>query len=349
MSLTLNDDFTRASWDLIASQSPLVLDVTLQNTNTSASSGDVTVEIQGEVNADNTTLYTFDLGYVGTTGSGPNYDHAFKLDITDIIRKICNDPLLQDDTTAGFETENRMATRIAGEVKSSGETPTGFVKYFAHGFNQVNNPDSSCLVDYADLATEAIVPIVPGSPMMFWLWMNANYGSIDLEVKLLKGAVQLWAGNIAAASVRGMYQFYYPTGVNDELYDHSDDKPEEFTLKLYDNFAPTDYQIITLIAFKKTCEGDVVLAWLNRFGTYSYMAFERFPTHRGEQKHIGSFDLEVYDIADLQSRTKSRGYTGVQKVISAVAKSVPTEYFDAIEDLFYSMDVYYFTGTLPEY
>jgi len=32
-----------------------------------------------------------------------------------------------------------------------------------------------------------------------------------------------------------------------------------------------------------------------------------------------------------------------------VARGVPTEYFEAVEDLFYSMDVYYFTGTLPEY
>ena len=103
------------------------------------------------------------------------------------------------------------------------------------------------------------------------------------------------------------------------------------------------------IAFKQACEGDVVLAWLNRFGSYSYMAFERFPTVKGQQKDIGSYDLEVYDIADLQSRQKNRGFKDVKEVISAVAKNIPTEYFEIIEDLFYSMDVYYFTGTLPSY
>ena len=104
-----------------------------------------------------------------------------------------------------------------------------------------------------------------------------------------------------------------------------------------------------MIAFKQACEGDVVLAWLNRYGIYSYMAFERFPTIRGEQKHLGEFNITVDDLADEQSRTKSRGYEKVRDVISAVAKGIPTEYLEVIEDLFYSMDVYYFTGTLPSY
>ena len=94
-------------------------------------------------------------------------------------------------------------------------------------------------------------------------------------------------------------------------------------------------------------EGDVLLCWLNRYGTYSYMAFDRFPTVRGEQDHIGSYDLLIDDLADVKSRTKSRGYKNVRNVISAVALGIETEYFHAIEDLFYSMDVYYFTGTLP--
>jgi hypothetical protein len=348
MSLTNNDDFRRDTIVLIGCQSPLVLDVTLQNTNISASSGDVYVSIAGvSPNAENTTTYNFDLGYVETTGSGPNYDHKFKLDITDIIRKVCNDPDLRNETAGGYKMLSRLATYIGCFVKSSGEITTGFYNYYAHGFNQVNNPDSSCLVDFGDPAVEAIIPIVPGAPMLWHVWNNALVAGAFYLRLFDSAANQISTITLANPVTQGLVQGTGAT-FNQNLYDDWS-VLEEYILGITPNIEPNSISKVTCVALKKVCEGDVVLAWLNRFGVYSYMAFERFPTHRGQQKHIGSFDLEVYDIADLQSRTKSRGYTGVQKVISAVVKSVPIEYFEAIEDLFYSMDVYYFTGTLPEY
>lgn len=346
MSLTLNDNFSRGGFDLIACQSPLVLDVTLGNAGATAASGDVTATIQGQTSAENTVAYTFNMAYVSSAGSGP-YTHEFKLDITDIIRKICNDPSLQDDTTSGFDTENRLAPEIRITITSAPETPVVQDNWYAHGFNQVNNPDSSCLVDFADKDTEAIIPIVPGAPMLFYIWRQTTSVSGSFIRIVDDGSFNAYVGTVA--QVKGLIQGYDATILNQGLDDDYENGIKEYTFQCGIHTPLTIQGAVTLVAFKELCEGDVLLSWLNRFGVYSYMAFERFPTIRGEQKHIGSFDLEVTDIADLQSRTKSRGFTDVRNVISAVAKSVPTEYFDAIEDLFYSMDVYYFTGTLPEY
>ena len=122
MSLTYNEDFRRDGHNLIACHSPLVLDVTLQNTNTSAVSGDVTVDIYGSGTTEDTTIYVFDMAYVETSGAGPNYDHTFRLDITDIIRRICNDPDLRNETSGSVKRPSRLASFITCLFKSPGRS-----------------------------------------------------------------------------------------------------------------------------------------------------------------------------------------------------------------------------------
>ena len=351
MSLAVDEDFVRNTWTLIACHSPLVLKATLGNGNATASSGDVTVELQAvSAGADDTTLYAFDMAYVSSAGSDP-YTHAFRLDITDIIRKICNEPGMVDETgVAVFFVKSKRATEIDIDVKSDGEDTVSVDNWYMHGFNQVNDPDSSCLVNFADKDSEAIIPIVPGAPMLLSMWSAiTDVTSVDLRLNLKKDVTLLSQINIDSEVINGLYQFHDPTNLNQEIYDHAGLTAEEWNLTLFNNSDSTIYQYINMISFRVACEGDVLLAWLNRYGCYSYMAFERFPTHRGEQKSLGEFNITVDDLADVQSRTKSRGYEKVRTVISAVAKSIPTEYLEVVEGLFYSMDVYYFTGTLPEY
>jgi hypothetical protein len=343
MSLAVTEDFVRDAWDLIACHSPLVLKATLGNGNATASSGEVTVEIQAvSAGADDTTLYTFDMAYVETTGS---FDHFFRLDITDIIRKICNEPGHVDETAAThYKEKSKRATEIDIDVKSDGEDTVSVDNWYMHGFNQVNNPDSSCLVDFADVATKAIISIVPGVPMLYYLWIPSNIGGTNIFRLYDSGDNLLRSEALPDPVVFGLIQVYIST-IGAALQGAWKDKIEEFYFTIFNT---TIQHKVFGVAFKLACEGDVVLAWLNRYGTYSYMAFERFPTHRGEQRHLGEFNITVDDLADVQSRTKSRGYEKVRTVISAVAKGIPIEYMEVVEDLFYSMDVYYFTGTLPK-
>jgi hypothetical protein len=344
MSLTVTEDFVRDARDLISCHSPLVLKATLQNLTATASSGDVTCDIQAvSFGADDDTLYTFDMAYVKTSFSSPDYYHEFRLNITDIIRKICNRPGHVDETGgAVYKLKSKRATEIDIDVKSSGEATQPVDNWYMHGFNQVNNPDSSCLVDFADVATKAIISIVPGVPMLYYLWNPTNLGGsgtfrlYDSDNNLIDSEAMpdpITFGLVQVSS----------TGINGALRTAWTNKIEEFYFIIYNAGIQ---QKVYGVAFKLACEGDVVLAWLNRYGTYSYMAFERFPTHRGEQKHLGEYNITVDDLADVQSRTKSRGYEKVRTVISAVAKGIPTQYMEVVEDLFYSMDVYYYTGTL---
>ena len=104
-----------------------------------------------------------------------------------------------------------------------------------------------------------------------------------------------------------------------------------------------------MVAPKQACEGSLVLAWLNRYWTYSYLAFDKWYSLRGDQKHIGSFSEEIIDPADNQSRELSRGYEKAVDSINAVCHNVPSAYLDGIADLFISMDVYMYTGDLPNY
>jgi len=345
MSLVVDEDFVRDAWDLIACHSPLVLKATLGDANATASSGDVTVELQAvSAGADDTTLYAFDMAYVSSAGVGP-YTHAFRLDITDIIRKICNEPGHVDETAAThYKLKSKRATEIDIDVKSDGEDTVSVDNWYMHGFNQVNNSDSSCLVDFADVATKAIISIVPGVPMLYYVWVPSNLGGTNI-FRLYDSDDNLIRSEALPDPVTfGLVQVSIST-VNAALRNGWDNKIEEFYFTIFNT---TIQHKVYGVAFKLACEGDVVLAWLNRYGTYSYMAFERFPTHRGEQKHLGEFNITVDDLATVQSRTKSRGYENVRDVISAVAKSIPTQYLEVVEDLFYSMDVYYYTGTLPD-
>ena len=345
MSLTVNDDFQRNGYNLVSCQNPLILNVSLGNTVSSASSGGVTVEITGS--GDNTETYEFDMGYVGTTG-GPDYIHNFKLNITDIIREICNEPDLENEASVSSEIMrgSRLATAI--EIKVSDLWKVNSSVYvenvYMHGFNQVNNPDSSCLVDFADGDEEAVIPIAPGSPMLFWLWQHAAGTSTPGPSGIIVDIGVTARGFIATE--QGLYQMHVPIDFNQNLHDDWGSVPKEYTLEL--SGVDSDAKL-TLVALSEACEGSVVLSWLNRYGFYSYMSFAPEATWRNKQKHIGSYGIQVDDLADVKSRTKSRGFSDAKQVISAVAKNVPTQYFEAIEDLFYSMDVYYFTGTLPKY
>jgi len=350
MSLSITEDFQRDGFDLISCHSPLILTAELGNANATASTGDIVVSIRGQTGMDNTTLYQFDMGYIESTGSGP-YVHYFRLDITDIIRNICNEPRLENEVSSYYVDDCRLATYIGIEVNSPGESLDNVIEWFMHGFNQVNTPDSSCLVDFADPDEDAIISIVPGVPQLFNLWLPAAVSSGTLRVRVDANGNNIVDGGITVPAAKGLYQFYAMTDFGEDLYDAFTMPHTLYKLYLFENPGPLEDTLATIdmIAFKKACPGDVVLTWLNRYGTYSSMAFERFPTYKREQKHIGSFDLEVTDIADMQSRKKSRGYQDVQTVISAVASRVPTEYFEAIEDLFYSMDVYMYNGTPPDY
>lgn len=348
MSLSFVDNFERDGIIVVAAHSPLVAYVNHgSSTNPNPASGFVTLEINGVSPADNQTVYTFDMAYVSRSGSGP-YTDLYRLDISDIIRKICNDPDLRNEITSGSYFEpSRLATQIRIIAKASGEIDETIASHFMHGFNQVNDQNSSCLVPFGEADGDALISVVPGAPMIWQPWCNlATTGTY--YARLYDGDGVAFGVAISFTSPqKELYQFYNAT-LNGDLYDEWDNKTEVFEMRLIDTGATTVIGNIKGVAFKQACEGDVLLAWLNRYGIYSYMAFERFPTIRGEQKHIGSFDITIDDLADVQSRTKSRGYNNVRDVISAVARNVPTEYFEAVEDLFYSMDVYYFTGTLPE-
>jgi hypothetical protein len=347
MSLTYNEDFRRSGNNLISCHNPLVLDVTLQNTNTSAVSGDVTVDIAGT--GDDTNTYVFDMAYVGSASAGgSNYDHTFRLDITDIIRRICNEPDLRNETASYYKRPSRLATNIMCLFKSSGESNTSFTNTYMHGFNQVNDPDSSCLVDFAEGGQAAgTVPgkysIVPGVPMLLCFYAHT---SITSPVVYLEGSSGVVGSFSPSSTGAGLWQLYHPTELGSDLYADMGLRPAEYDLYM-DGSAEAGR--VKLVALKKACEGDVILSWLNRYGVYSYMAFERYPILKREQKHIGSYDIPIYDLADVKSRMKSRGYQEARTVISAVAKNVPIEYLEIIEDLFYSMDVYYYTGTIPKY
>ena len=351
MSLDVNEDFQRSGFDLISCHSPLVLKATLTNLTAIASSGDVTCELQAvSAFADDDTLYTFDMAFVSTFFIAGNYIHSFRLDITDIVRKICNEPGMVDETGVNdYALNSKRATEIDIDVKSSGEVTQSVDNFYMHGFNQVNNPDSSCLVDFADKDTTATIPVVPGAPMLFYLWAPSDIGAGTFTCELLKNAGIIGSYSLGGTITKGLYQFYETVELGSEFTDHFDMPLTEYEIRIYDTPGVSTKNRISLVAFKEACEGDVVLAWLNRYGCYSYMAFERFPTHRGEQKHLGEFNITVDDLAEVQSRTRSRGYEKARTVISAVAKGIPTQYLEVVEDLFYSMDVYYFTGTLPEY
>jgi hypothetical protein len=345
MAIEIVDDFRRdgvtySSIEVISCHSPLILIVLTPGT-TPAVSGAVTVEITGS--GDNTTTYTFDMAYRST-----NIVRLFKLDITDIIRKICDEAQLELEVTppALLFEGSRRATEIEIVAKADGEGDQTVTNWYMHGFNQVNNPDSSCLVDFVDEETEARMCIAPGAPMMFHLWNTETSGSTYFfDVKKDGGAVR--GVSMGTDPDIGLIQFYDPIN-NLEFYDEDTGKQDEFSIALR-KVGVGDSASMECFSPVRACEGSVVLAWLNRYGIYSYMAFDKHYTQVRNQKHIGSYDFEFYDIADLQSRQKSRGYSGVHTVISAIASAVDTRYFDAIEDLFYSMDVYYFTGTLPEY
>jgi len=345
MAIEIIDDFRRdgitySDIEIISCHSPLILTVITPGT-TPAESGAVTVEITGS--GDNTNTYTFDMAYVST-----NIVRLFKLDITDIIRKICDEAQLQLEVTppALHFTGSRRATEIEIVAKADGESDETVTNWYMHGFNQVNNPDSSCLVDFVDEETEARMCIAPGAPMMFHLWNSETSGTTYyFDVK--KNDVTVRGTSMGQDPDIGLIQFYDPLN-NQEFYDEDTGKQDEFSVA-FRKVGVGDNASMECFSPVKACEGYIVLAWLNRYGIYSYMAFDKFYTQKRDQKHIGSYDLGFYDIADLQSRQKSRGYTDVRTVISAVASRVSTQYFDAIEDLFYSMDVYYFTGTLPEY
>lgn len=352
MSLAWDGTF-RNGWTGIGCHTPLVLDVDLGNANATQVSGDCTVEIQGQGNAENQTLYTFDMAYVGTTGTTPNFVHRFILDITDVMRAIANNPLHQVDFSGGGvydEDENRMFTLIYITAKSAGEGDIVQNNYYGHGFNPINTDDDACLVEFCNKDVVATIPIVPGAPMIMSLWNEVPTAVQQAHVLKDKVGNTLNSRDLATASIiQGLIQICDPVNINQELYDEYEN-PETFTLHIYDSATKTtEKHKLYLAAWKKACEGDVLLAWLNRYGTYSYMAFERFATYKTNQKSMGSYNLQVIGISALQSRKASRGYSNVQTVISAVAKAVPTEFFPIIEDLFYSMDVYYFIGTLPEY
>ena len=341
MSLVLNDNFQRSGFDVISCHSPLVLDVTLTNANATQSSGDVTAKLQGQGLADNINAYTFDMGLVSSVGLAPTV-HTFRLNITDAIGKICNDPDLRNEVTTLFFTPSRLATLIRITIESASESDVVLDNNYMHGFNQVNDPDSSCLVDFAN--GDAVIPVVPGAPMLFSIWTE-SVGASPI-FRLMRGSTVVWDDALLIPNVKSLYQVYHTDLNTDFAADLQEGRIEYFLDCFYQD---STLGKINLVALSGVCEGTVLLAWLNRYGTYSYMAFERYPSVKGEQKDMGSYDLEVIDIADLQSRQKSRGYNDVKDVITAVAKRVPTEYFSAIEDLFYSMDVYYYTGTLPNF
>lgn len=345
MSMTLNDDFKRDGYNIVSCHSPLVLEILIANTSTSMASGDATATIQGQSPTENTTAYTFEMGYVETTGSGPTYYHTFRLDITDIIREICNDPDLDLDAQYIMSPVHRNASKIQVTIASSPETPVNFTNFYAHGFNQVNDQNSSCLVPLGD--GSALIPVVAGAPMAHYLYLTSTSVSSSWSAQLERDSSIVWTGSSGLVSTgQGMAQIY-EDDLNEDLHNDFPGVPSEYVLSVI--YSTATYGTITLLAMREACEGDVLLAWLNRFGTYSYMVFDRFPITRGSQKHIGSRDILIDDLADVQSRTKSRGFSNVKDTISAVAKNIPTEYFYLIEDLFYSMDVYYFTGTLPSY
>ena len=343
MSLSIQDNFQRSGYDVISCHNPLVLDVELGNSDPIAESGDVSVIIQGQSGADNTTAYTFEMAYVTTT-IDYGYKHQFRLNITNIIRHVCNTPQLEDETGANiYKQGSRMATPIKITVSASGESPDDVTNYFMHGFNQVNDPDSSCLVDFASGIPKILMAY--GAPSIFHIWEHTNSGS-NTKLLLLDDELNVVSNiSIGATFNKGLIQMH-TTILNGGIYSDYDYRVKEYGMKLYYG---TDTVVgeIDLIGLTAVCEGSVLLAWLNRYGTYSYMAFERFPTLEREQKHIGSYKQTITDIADVQSRALSKGYENVRTVISAVAKNIPTEYFEYIEDLFYSMDVYYYTGTLP--
>lgn len=338
MALVIFEDFRRSGIDVIGAHSPLVLQALLTVGGVPVS-GDVTVEIRGLDPAENETVYTFGMGYV----SGSLGIHLFVLDITDIIRKICNEPRLQSDVTSGeWEQECRLVTQIACTIKADGEADDSFTNWYQHGFNQVNDPDGSALVDFAE--GNATIPIAIGAPMLFPVWFE-NVGA-SLEGKTYRGATLVNTITEAVATVKGLTQVDSPA-LNVGLYNDYPDQVAEYYLEF--KYTATVVGKLNMVGLSEACEGSVLLCWLNRYGTYSYMAFERFPEHRGEQKHIGSTDDYVYQLDGTQGRARSRGYQNVRTVITAVAKRVPGQYFDIIEDLFYSMDVYYYTGTLPNY
>jgi hypothetical protein len=353
MSLSITEDFTRDGFDLISCQNPLVLKAELGNSDSSASSGDVEVSIRGQGDADNTNLYQFGMAYVETTGSSPNYTHHFKLNITDVIRNISNEPSLENKVASLYIDDCRLATYIAIQVDSTGETAVLIYGWFMHGFNQVNNPDSSCLVDFADVSEDAIISIVPGAPQLFYLWMaTTSTGEVGYYVVVTKNGTVVDSAIMSDPVSKGLYQFYSMTDLGSSIYGAFDLPNTLYKLQIRTDPGDPDSVLAScdMIAFKQACDGDVVLTWLNRYGIYSSMAFTRFPTYKGEQTHIGSYDIDIDDLADVQSRKKSRGYDNVKTIISAVAKSIPTQYFEAIEDLFYSMDVYMYVGsTLPDY
>lgn len=346
MSLTLNDDFSRSGFDVIACHSPLVLDVTLQNANATAVSGDVTAKLYGVGVTINTTEYTFDMGYAGSSGSGP-YDHEFRLDVTDIIRRICNVPDLRDETTSGYKYKPLLGSGVLITIASAGESDDYLTKTYMHGFNQVNDPNSSCLVELAN--KQAIISIVPGAPMLFYQWLDVSTPSTNNEMALITEAGSAFKEIAMAFTLSGgLHQFNEPTDINLEFYNQFT-QHEFFSMAIREATTHVNYQVVYAAAYKKACEGDVVLAWLNRFGMYSYMVFDKRYSQEVQGKHIGSYDISIDDLADVQSRKLSRGYEGVYTVIDAIANQVPITFFPAIEDLFYSMDVYMFTGTLPSY
>lgn len=351
MSLTNNDDFKRGGYDVISCHSPLVLDVEVgNNSSTPLSSGDVTVEITAQSPAENTDTYAFNMGYIETIETTPGFawTHYFKLNITEIIKKLCREPFLTDETSSYYKHGARLATEIEIVIKRSGETSVSFTNYYMHGFNQVNDPDSSCLRDFADLSVEAVIPIVAGAPNMFWLWVTVDDSGWLYSGRLWFDPSAIHTFSLGSSITKGLYQLNHPTIFNELIHAEWNGVPIEYLSEVYSS-EDSQRAGLTAVMLTEACEGSVLLAWLNRYGTYSFMAFDRFPVLKTESSHIGSFDIEVNDLADVQSRQLSRGYKDVRTVISAIAKNIPREYLSAIEDLFYSMDVYYFTGTLPEY
>jgi hypothetical protein len=351
-TLTNLNDFKKSGYELITAHSPLVLYWKLNDTTSSHSTGYLVATITGQSPADNQNSYTFDMAYIETIDlGGGSYDHYFKLNITDIIRKVCNSPRLESEITVGnFFQPSRLATSIKINVLVPGAPPpvqSDFTYSYMHGFNQIGDPNGSALVEFAS-NDQGKISIAPGAPMLFHLWKNVATSN-QLYFDILKNAsiVKSVLLNTGALPI-ALYEIYDNVNINQWLDDNFQELPILYELQLRDTTAGVLTSVFAT-APKKACEGSLVLAWLNRYGTYSYLAFDKYYRRRGEQKHIGSFTEEIIDIADNQSRELSRGFENAFDKITATCHNVPSEDLEAIEDLFISMDIYMYTGTLPDY
>ena len=170
MPVTISQDFRKSSIDLISCHTPLVLKAYTDVLSSDPDDSNIVATIEGQTPADNTNRYTFSMAYTGSTFAigGGYYRFYYTLDITDIIRKICNSPRLEREGTVDFYTPSRLATKIEIICYDKGGDDASLINTYMHGFNQVHDPDGACLVDFASKG--AVIPIAPGIPMLFHAW-----------------------------------------------------------------------------------------------------------------------------------------------------------------------------------